>query len=102
MSTYLLQHLFTDSAIKMWFSDNSRDVIASIISKADLDPEDFIIAYNEIMIFITDEQNWTDTETELSARGVMIINNHKKYFHLTFFNSLHLISSFSQKDAYQI
>ncbi|XP_066155318.1 mitoguardin [Euwallacea fornicatus] len=64
------QNLLRDPSNYLWFVDAGRQILADLMLYADKDPKDFLIAYEEILQFIQDSDQWRDMEEELSTRGV--------------------------------
>uniref|UniRef100_A0A1B6CGB2 Mitoguardin n=1 Tax=Clastoptera arizonana TaxID=38151 RepID=A0A1B6CGB2_9HEMI len=64
------QHLFKDHNTWIWFSDSGRQVLTNLLLYADKDPKDFLIAYEEMLMFVQDKTSWEDVEEELSVKGV--------------------------------
>ncbi|XP_063241749.1 mitoguardin [Bacillus rossius redtenbacheri] len=65
-----LQLVFRDRANWRWLADTGRQVLADILIFADKDPKDLLIAYEDMLEFIKQEENWTLVEQELSLKGV--------------------------------
>uniref|UniRef100_A0A023F390 Mitoguardin n=1 Tax=Triatoma infestans TaxID=30076 RepID=A0A023F390_TRIIF len=64
------QWVFKDRETWQWFSENGRQVLTDLLLYADKDPKDFLIAYEEMLIFLQDDNVWPDIEKELSMKGV--------------------------------
>ncbi|XP_030754801.1 mitoguardin [Sitophilus oryzae] len=64
------QQLLKDPSLYVWFADAGRQILADLMLYADKDPKDFLIGYEEMLLYIQDPKNWRDLEEELSTRGV--------------------------------
>lgn len=64
------QWVFRDSGTWVWFADAGRQVLTDLLLYADKDPKDFLIAYEEMLIFLQERGCWQDVELELSIKGV--------------------------------
>lgn len=62
--------LFRDETIKHFFVDSGRQLITDIITRAEKDPKDLLIAFDNLMEYVQDDINWPKTEEELRGRGV--------------------------------
>ncbi|XP_014256635.1 mitoguardin isoform X2 [Cimex lectularius] len=65
------QWMFKSQETWKWFADSGRQILADLLLYADKDPKDFLIAYEEMLHFISsDGKIWSDIEKELSLKGV--------------------------------
>jgi len=64
------QLLFKDERVKNFFTDSGRQLVADMLSKADKDPKDLLIAFDNLMEFVQEAENWPKIEEELHGRGV--------------------------------
>uniref|UniRef100_A0A1B6HT55 Mitoguardin n=1 Tax=Homalodisca liturata TaxID=320908 RepID=A0A1B6HT55_9HEMI len=64
------QWLFQDTANWTWFANNGRQVLYDLLLFAEKDTKDFMVAYEEMLLFLQEKSCWTDVETELSVKGV--------------------------------
>ncbi|CAH1395808.1 unnamed protein product [Nezara viridula] len=62
--------MFQDKKTWDWFADSGRQVLTDLILYADKDPKDFIVAFEEMLIFLQDDDVWSEVERELSLKGV--------------------------------
>ncbi|CAG9769118.1 unnamed protein product [Ceutorhynchus assimilis] len=68
--TLRTEHLLRDPTNYVWFIDAGRQILADLMLHADKDPKDFLIGYEEMILYIQDPDQWRDLEEELSTRGV--------------------------------
>ncbi|KAF5285732.1 hypothetical protein FQR65_LT02260 [Abscondita terminalis] len=64
------QHMLKEQATYTWFVDAGRQILADLLLYADKDPKDFLIGYEDMLIFLQKTVNWRDLENELSLKGV--------------------------------
>ncbi|KAG1651949.1 Mitoguardin [Nymphon striatum] len=64
------QHLFKDKSARKWFADIGREVISNLVVKAEKDPKDFLIAFDEMIEFMQEASNHSKSFEELQTRGV--------------------------------
>ncbi|CAH1787678.1 unnamed protein product [Owenia fusiformis] len=65
------EQLFKDETIRQWFANTGKTMIADLLRKAERDPEEFNAAFDEMIDYIKEEENWVDIKTELKGRGVL-------------------------------
>ncbi|ELT95948.1 hypothetical protein CAPTEDRAFT_148737 [Capitella teleta] len=68
------QELMKDSTVRQWFVEMGRDILSSLITQADREPQDFQAAYAKMVDFVEDAENWPKMEEELRDRGVQMVN----------------------------
>ncbi|XP_074654110.1 mitoguardin-like isoform X2 [Tubulanus polymorphus] len=68
------EELFSDVTILKWFIDMGRQLLTDILIKADRDPEDFQIAFDEMIEYVSIAENRKSMEDELRGRGVKVIS----------------------------
>ncbi|XP_054282090.1 mitoguardin-like [Macrosteles quadrilineatus] len=64
------QYLFKDTNNWTWFANNGRQVLYDLLLYADKDTKDFMVAYEEMLLFLQEKDCWEDVEKELSVKGV--------------------------------
>jgi hypothetical protein len=63
-------HLFRDQNKSKWVADTGRQILTDLLCLGDKDPKDFIIGYERMLSFMNEPLGWSQTELELSERGV--------------------------------
>lgn len=64
------QLLFKDPKNCLWVADTGRQVLTDLLCLGDKDPKDFLVAYESMLEFLQNPDNWVDVERELEARKV--------------------------------
>ncbi|XP_018898192.2 mitoguardin [Bemisia tabaci] len=64
------QWLFRDQKNYTWVADAGRQILTDLLLYADKDPKDFLVAYEEMLLFLQKRTSWQDMEDELSVKGV--------------------------------
>ncbi|XP_058054669.1 mitoguardin [Anopheles bellator] len=64
------QLLFKDTKNSRWVADTGRQILTDLLSLGDKDPKDFLVAYEAMLEFLQNANNWVDIELELESRNV--------------------------------
>ncbi|XP_063705311.1 mitoguardin [Culicoides brevitarsis] len=64
------QYLSKDDTKMKWIEDCGRQVLTDLLCLADKDPKDFLVAYESMVEYLHDENNWEEIERELELRNV--------------------------------
>ncbi|XP_053686462.1 mitoguardin [Sabethes cyaneus] len=64
------QLLFKDPKHSQWVADTGRQVLTDLLCLGDKDPKDFLVAYESMLEFLQNMDNWPDVERELESRNV--------------------------------
>lgn len=64
------QLLFKDPKNCRWVADTGRQVLTDLLCLGDKDPKDFLVAYESMLEYLQNIDNWQDIERELAARHV--------------------------------
>lgn len=62
--------MFKDARNGSWISDTGRQILTDLLCLGDKDPKDFLVAYEDMMNFVSREDNWLAIERELELRNV--------------------------------
>lgn len=62
--------MFKDPKNGAWISDTGRQILTDLMCLGDKDPKDFLVAYEDMMNFVSREENWAAIERELELRNV--------------------------------
>ncbi|XP_052788044.1 mitoguardin-like [Mya arenaria] len=65
-----MQEIFRVQEHRDYFTEMGRQVISSLLLQAEKDADDFHTAFNTMMAFINNADNWSKMEEELRGRGV--------------------------------
>nr|CAD7203277.1 unnamed protein product [Timema douglasi] len=65
-----LTAMFREKANWQWLADTGRQILTDILIYGDKDPKDLLIAYEDMLSFLQNEDNWPQMEQELSLKGV--------------------------------
>ncbi|KAK3088099.1 hypothetical protein FSP39_014634, partial [Pinctada imbricata] len=65
-----LNTIFQKELNREYFQSMGRKLLSDLLTKTDKDPEEFQIAYDAMMDFVSIPDNWTKMEEELRGRGV--------------------------------
>lgn len=65
-----MEIIFQNGANKDYFRRMGRQILGDILIKADREPDDFFVAYEEMMDYVYKSSNWPQMEEELKGRGV--------------------------------
>ena len=63
-------YLFKDPANSKWVADTGRQILTDLMCLGDKDPKDFIVGYETMLTFLSDQNNWGAIEHELELRNV--------------------------------
>ncbi|XP_077986868.1 mitoguardin 2-like [Glandiceps talaboti] len=67
-------HLLQDQAIADWFVELGRQMMGDLIINISQDAEDFYEAYDTLVGFVQDQNNWPVVKEELASRRVRCMN----------------------------
>lgn len=59
-----------DPHTRQWIADMGRQILTDILLLGDKDPKDFLVGYEDMMLFVQDPNNWLAIEQELQLRNV--------------------------------
>lgn len=59
-----------DPHTRQWIADMGRQILTDILLLGDKDPKDFLVGYEDMMLFVQDPNNWLAIEQELQLRDV--------------------------------
>lgn len=62
--------MFKDPRNGAWISDTGRQILTDLMCLGDKDPKDFLVAYEDMLNFVSREENWPPIEKELELRNV--------------------------------
>ncbi|XP_041784874.1 mitoguardin [Anopheles merus] len=62
--------LFKDPKNGRWVADTGRQILTDLLCLGDKDPKDFLVAYESMLEFLQNPNNWVDIELELESRNV--------------------------------
>ena len=62
--------MFKDPKNGAWISDTGRQILTDMMCFGDKDPKDFLVAYEDMLNFVKQEENWPAIERELELRNV--------------------------------
>ncbi|CAG2192117.1 Mitoguardin 2,Mitoguardin,Mitoguardin 1 [Mytilus edulis] len=65
-----LEIIFSNNSNKDYFRRMGKQIIGDILVKSERDPEEFFVAYDEMMDYVFKSSNWPQMEEELKGRGV--------------------------------
>ena len=66
--------LFKDETIREWFVSNGKQMVGNLMIRAERDPEDFRVAYDDMIDWVKNPENLPTMEEELRGRGVKLIS----------------------------
>ncbi|XP_064616535.1 mitoguardin-like [Liolophura sinensis] len=69
-----LEMLLKDGTVRELFSDMGRDLISDLLVKGNRDPDEFRVAYDAMMDYVNNHENWEEMEEELRGRGVKCLS----------------------------
>ncbi|KAJ8300905.1 hypothetical protein KUTeg_022424 [Tegillarca granosa] len=61
---------FSNPSNRDYFRTMGRQLLEDLLLKCDRDTEDFVIAYDNMLDYVSDKSNWGKIEEELRGRGV--------------------------------
>lgn len=64
------QYLSKDENKMKWIEDCGRQILTDLLCLADKDPKDFLVAYEAMVEYLHNENNWDEIERELELRNV--------------------------------
>lgn len=64
------QYMFKDASVGQWVADTGRQILTDLLCLGDKDPKDFLVGYEDMMVFLQDPSNWPIIERELEQRSV--------------------------------
>ncbi|XP_055623027.1 mitoguardin [Toxorhynchites rutilus septentrionalis] len=67
------QFLFKDPKNSRWVADSGRQVLTDLLCLGDKDPKDFLVAYESMLEFLQNADNWPAIELELYSCNVKAI-----------------------------
>lgn len=59
-----------DASVGQWVADTGRQILTDLLCLGDKDPKDFLVGYEDMMVFLQDTSNWPIIERELEQRSV--------------------------------
>merc|ERR1719264_853792 len=59
---------------KDWWVDNGRTILCQLLVKADKDPKDFLLSFEDVLEYLSEEGIETQVLDELSSRNVKCMN----------------------------
>lgn len=68
--TVVVQLLFQDDAVRRFFIEGGRQLLADMLIRSDKDPSNFLTAFDDMMLYVQDMKHWDVIEEELRGRGV--------------------------------
>lgn len=68
------EEIFVDQNNRLWFANMGRRLIGTLLMKADKDAEEFYAAFDKLLTYIEQPENWPKIEAELAGRGVKVIS----------------------------
>lgn len=66
--------LLQNSSKKQWMIEEGRELLANFLKKCDKDYNGFYKTYDELIRFVSTEDNWKNIKDELATRNVNIVN----------------------------
>ncbi|XP_059098175.1 mitoguardin-like [Tigriopus californicus] len=66
--------LMSDDEIRIWWIDSGRKILSELLVKSDRDPKDFVTAYDDLIAYLSNDENLEQMSTELESRNVKCIN----------------------------
>lgn len=66
--------LLQDTSKKQWFIDEGKALLSNLFKKAEKDCTKLFKAYDELIRFVSTENNWKNIKDELSTRDVNVMN----------------------------
>ncbi|XP_078687482.1 mitoguardin-like isoform X3 [Branchiostoma floridae x Branchiostoma belcheri] len=68
------QLLFEDETVRQWMIETGKELISELMWRAEKDPKDFQQAFEDMLRYCEDSNNWESMAEELRARGVMCLS----------------------------
>uniref|UniRef100_A0A7M5WY72 Mitoguardin n=2 Tax=Clytia hemisphaerica TaxID=252671 RepID=A0A7M5WY72_9CNID len=68
------KHMLKNSECKEWFVKSGKEMLTTLLKKANYDHMQFGIDYDEMVRYCEDSQNWAFIDEELGQRGVCSMN----------------------------
>ncbi|XP_023325632.1 mitoguardin [Eurytemora carolleeae] len=68
------REIMKDNELREWWTDNGRIILVQLLVKSDKDPKDFLIAFDDMIEYLTGDAVVKQMEEELSSRNVRCIN----------------------------
>lgn len=66
--------LMSDDVIRTWWIDNGRKILSELLVRFDRDPKDFVTAYDDLIAYLSNDENLEQMRSELESRNVKCIN----------------------------
>ncbi|KFM71844.1 Protein FAM73B, partial [Stegodyphus mimosarum] len=66
------QLLFQQNEVRSWFVAIGNKILTGLMLRGEKDPKDCLLAYEDIIAYAKDKNNWPVMEDELLSRGVSI------------------------------
>jgi len=69
-----MEYMFKDADTQEWFIESGKMLLSDLLVKADRDPDDFEVAFDDMMSYVKDPENLQSMNDELHARGVKMLS----------------------------
>jgi len=66
--------LMLDDSIRDWWVENGRLILGQLLVKSDKDPKDFLLAFDDMLEFLSEDGTDSQIMEELSSRNVQCMN----------------------------
>jgi len=66
--------LMSRNDVRQWWIDSGRDILSQLLVRMDKDTKEFLASYDDLLEFLSEEDNMAIMEEELQSRNVKCIN----------------------------
>ena len=67
-------HIMRENSNRDWWTSNGKIILTQLLVKADKDPKDFLLAFDDVLEFLAEKEVETQVMEELSSRNVKCMN----------------------------
>ena len=67
-------HIMTEDSNRDWWVDNGKAILTQLLIKADKDPKEFLLSFDDVLEFLSEKGVETQVMEELSSRNVKCMN----------------------------
>jgi len=67
-------HIMTEKSNREWWSSNGKIILTQLLVRADKDPKEFLLAFDDVLEFLSEKEVESQVMEELSSRNVKCMN----------------------------
>ena len=67
-------HIMTEESNRVWWVDNGKAILTQLLIRADKDPKEFLLSFDDVLEFLSEKGVETQVMEELGSRNVKCMN----------------------------